>query len=661
MAELTVNFTGYSGLVKARDEKQWDVAPQAIYEPYLVMSSENAVLYLKPNSFQGGVQRITKATFQVYGNSFGPYSVPSALVSLGVMPEPFTLQSLQSGVPSVGNQYEMTFPYVDNPMSYELITVEMTDVDDIIRAINNGLAIRGINQNYNSINIPNPNQPGYTNIKVTTQSVVPEVWAYGPAGWIDVSKPTRFYWSFRYDPTNVMGELKQQSAVLRWKVGTNGQVTEIPLTTQTEYTFPANTFPRSSQIYWMVVVTGNNGESSSNMDWTNITAFDSIPTLTPVYPVGEYVEASKTVTFRWNYSIPTGTKQTSYEVQIQNDVGEWITVASGEDDSNSVTIDASVVPSGSSQWRVRGANYDGVFSEWSEPAAFVAISAPEAPIASVVSATPRPVIAWQSAGQQGYEAEIGDFKTGIVYGTSKQVKSDLYVPDGPVIARVRIVNEFGLWSDWSELAFTVSNDPIPGSISLNVQSGTDAVLSWTVAGAASSYLVYRNGKKIANVTGGSYTDRLHLGEAVYFVRAVQSDTDNYLDSNEASAFLSVDHTMISSLQGEWIDLEHSLTSLPSVQSTKSSAGYLMNYAGHTYPMPEFSPQLSRIYRINVAFSEKEKADTFDSLLGGLVIVKDQYGNFLVGLMESVQKAQNLFFTSYSAAISQVDEAAYENN
>ena len=291
----------------------------------------------------------------------------------------------------------------------------------------------------------------------------------------------------------------------------------------------------------------------------------------------------------------------------------------------------------------------------------MAIAAPKTPNLSVAAATPRPVITWQGTGQQGYEAQIGSYNTGVVYGTKKEAKSKIYLPNGKVIARVRIVNEFGLWSDWAEVEFVIANSPLAGNIVLKVQGGEDALLSWNVLPDASAYQVFRNGKMIATTKNGSYKDSLFVGDASYFVRAIQDTTDNYLDSNPVAVKIATSHVLIAPLGGEWIDLEYALTATPSVQTTTNSEIALMRYYGRAFPMPEYSPHKSRIYRINVAFADRAEANRFEALMGGLVAVKDQYGNFMVGVIESVQKTQNAFFTSFAATVSQVDEAAYENN
>ena len=657
----TVTFDGYPARIKEDSfgNQDWLVKPIHMNSMSQTLT-EGFVFYMLPPSGLGMARRVFKGEIQLLGFTLS-LGTETAKMSIAPLEEPMTAAALagEDPPPAVGNKYLMDFP-VGAFGAASLVEQIVTDVNDCIKIRKNGMRIslEKLPEDSSGAGIVSPGQRGEPKMLLEVEYIAPEVWSYGPAGWIDVTKETRFFWSMRYDDNDVIGYIAQEAADFRWKVGDSGEITTVKLYKHTEYVVPANTFPKSDGIYWQVVLKVTSGEVSSNMEWTKLSAFDSIPVLKPITPVGEYIEARGTVRFAWSYSIETGSKQTAYEVQIKSDSMDWKTIASGQGDASEILVGAELIPAGTLQWRVKGANFDGVFSEWSTPATFVAIAAPTMPSLRVVEATPRPVIAWQGAGQQGYEAQIGDYYSGVVYGTKKEAKSRLYLPDGTVQARVRIVNEFGLWSEWAEIEFQVANEPIAGNIVLTTRGEVDSTLSWNVLANVDAYLVYRNGKLIGTTKNGTYKDRLFLGTADYFVRAVQDGSDFYVDSNVSTAETKTEHVLISKYGGEWIDLEYSLTATPSVQTTTNSEVTLMRYMGRTYPMPEYSPQKSRLYRLNVAFKDMLEAAAFEALLGELVVVKDQYGNFVVGVMESVQKTQTAFFTSFSTTISQVDEAAY---
>lgn len=664
----TVLFDGYGGQIGTTIDgvDLWTgLPPEKISGPSCWMRLGVNAVYLLPRTALSGC-KILGGEIRVNGHAETQFEHNTVDVSYAPLAEKMTASALSgaSNPPAISNKYVVTWEHIDTFYGYEYVGQKITQVEECLRVLQNGFRIATEATTGDAFpaffydTVAENGTPMGPRFLVEVEYAAPEIWGFGPSGWIDVHKDNRFFWSIRYDSSDVIGSVSQSSASFQWKDGENGAVHEVILGAQNEYVVPANTFPKSGNLLWRVVVTANNGEVAENMDWTKLSAFDSIPVLKPITPVGEYIEARGSVRFAWSYSIETGSKQTAYEVQIKSDSMDWKTIASGQGAASEILVGAELIPAGTLQWRVRGANFDGVFSDWTTPATFVAIAAPTMPSLRVVEATPRPVIAWQGAGQQGYEAEIGDYYSGVVYGTQKEAKSSIYLPDGTVRARVRIVNEFGLWSEWAEIEFQVSNEPIAGNIVLTTRGGVDATLSWNVLADVDAYLIYRNGKLIGTTKNGTYKDRLFLGTADYFVRAVQDGSDFYVDSNASTAETKTEHVLISKYGGEWIDLEYSLTATPSVQTTTNSEVTLMRYMGRTYPMPEYSPQKSRLYKLNVAFKDMLEAAAFEALLGELVVVKDQYGNFVVGVMESVQKTQTAFFTSFSTTISQVDEAAY---
>jgi hypothetical protein len=367
------------------------------------------------------------------------------------------------------------------------------------------------------------------------------------------------------------------------------------------------------------------------------------------------------VIFTWEYTIETGSDQQSYELQYKSASSDWITIANAVSSEHYAEISGDTLSSGTGEWRVRSANTDGVFSEWSSPLSFVVISAPKAPTVSVVLSAPRPIVAWQSKDQQAFDIQIGAYQSGTIFGTDKTYQCPIYLPDGIHSVRVRVLNEFNIWSPWGETALTVQNAPSTESTALMVTANIDAALTWTGIPEAKEYWIYRNDERIARTTDTSFTDRLYLGDAEYFVRAAHADGYNYTDSNHVQTKIKVDHAVITALDGDWLDIGLSLTSIPSVTVTRSRDVAMMQYSGAALPVPEISPFESRTYSINVAFADREQAKRFDELLARLVCVKDQYGNCIVGMLYSYTKTQNHFTIAFSAIVEEVDKSVYAEN
>lgn len=479
-------------------------------------------------------------------------------------------------------------------------------------------------------------------------------------GWVNRKQPITFSWIPKVNGETI-DPVAQASAVISWKAGESGTENNINLSTETQYTIPANTLPEQSDIFWRVQITSDDGVTEPTPEWIKLTTSDSVPVVTAKAPSGSYVSGGDDVKFLWEYNVATGSTQTSYEIQYRPQSGEWVEIASGSTSDNSVVVSSSNFVSGTGEWRVRAANTDGVFSEWSTALSFIVIAAPQAPAVSVEVSTPRPVVSWQSKEQQAFEVKIGNYNSGIVYGTEKTYQMPDFLPNGYHEVSVRVLNEFGLWSPWGLSAVEVLNVPGEVSIRLGVNSEIDARLGWTAVQGVSEYWVYRNDERIAKVSGTDYTDRIYLGTASYFVRAVHADGYNYTDSNRVTLTLAVDRVMITALDGEWLDIGYSLTSMPNVSVTRSQDVAMMQYNGARLPIPEVSPFEQRTYSISCAFADRQMAARFDELLCRLCCVKDQYGNCMVGMLYSYTRVQNTFTTAYTATLYEVDRSAYEKD
>lgn len=526
----------------------------------------------------------------------------------------------------------------------------------------NWIPIAAYPDEYDTISIYPPGSSYTPKIAITYQDAVLKASAQTPsAGWVDRKKPVKLSWIPKADGQTI-DTLGQAEAIIRWKEVESGEINTITLATETEYTIQANTLPQAAEIMWQVQLTSDDGVTEPDPEWNTITTIDATPTVRGISPSAGYIDGNGDITFEWGYEIETGSEQSAYELQIKGTGSDWVTIAAAESESKSVAVSARDIPSGVTEWRVRAANTDGVYSAWSDPLSFIMISAPEAPIVSILVSAPRPVITWQSKGQQAFELEIGEqHKSGVIFGTEKTYQMPDFLPNGYHEVSVRVLNEFGLWSPWGLSAVEVLNVPGEEAIRLGVNSGIDARLGWTAVQGVSEYWVYRNEERIAKVSGTEYTDRTYLGTASYFVRAVHADGYNYTDSNRVTLTLSVDRAMITALDGEWLDIGHSLTSVPNVSVTRSQDVAMMQYNGARLPIPEVSPFEQRTYSISCAFADRQMAARFDELLCRLCCVKDQYGNCMVGMLYSYTRTQNTFTTAYTATLYEVDRSVYEEN
>ena len=471
-----------------------------------------------------------------------------------------------------------------------------------------------------------------------------------PGRVADNKSAIRFAWQTNYENFPIV-DFTISNTQLQWKNGENGTITSIGLGSGvTSYTMPANTLPASQALYWRVSVATSSGNSVS--EWAKLQTADSIPVVTALSPAGTFVDKDSETNFSWDYDIDTGTAQTAYEIQIKTTSGDWTTIASASSAATTATIPAGTLPSGTIQWRVRAKNSDSVASEWSAPLSIIVIGAPDTPTLSVKTISPRPEIAWAALDQQAYQVQMGESDSGLIWGTAKSYKSPWYLPAGVNLLRVRVMNQYNMWSSWAAANVTITNSSASATLTLTGTADSDAALSWTAISGAAGYHVYRDGKKIAEVTEASYVDRYSIGSTRYFVRAVYAD-DSYTDSNTVTLRPAVRWPRITAEDGDWIDLRFSAESLPASSIVTSCDVSLMQYSGAVYPVPEASAHRERTYSINAAFPRGREA-AFEALLGRRVWLKDEYDNIIYGIMSTVTKAQNVFYTTFSAVISEVE-------
>ena len=544
----------------------------------------------------------------------------------------------------------------------------------------------------------------------------------------------------------------QTSATVQWRQTGTSQATSINVTTATSVIIPANTWSASTSYEWRVSVTDSGGTTTTT-EWYNVstTASEAQPP-TLIYPDGEVVDGSAPITFRWaNW----GTwNDTGTDLAFSTDGSTWGEPVNLGDNVETYTAPAGTFTSGTNYWRARDYNADGVAGDWGTPKTFIVVAAPQAPYIEVIN-NPRPIITWESEEQQAFQVQMGDYDSGMIYGTEKTFRCPEYLPNGQREVRVRVMNEFNMWSEWAGTTITITNTPGTAP-TLTVTAASDASLSWTSVSGASRYLIYRDGVKIGETTGLTYIDRWSNGAATYFVRAdkenipltmeqgtistgngnnsdsttkirtngyiamsqpvrvtiasgfkysmrfysassyleskgyyreerifpndtwkrcrivVGYENDStitpsalpagaltvevlgwYADSNQVTVSVKTDHPMISGIDGGWIDLKYSTDPVHTVEVSSSQYVGLMQYSGSEYPTPEVAIQKERIYHIVVAFRNGESGP-FEALIGKVCFLKDQFGNAIYGVISSITKAQNRFYTVCSADLIQIE-------
>lgn len=445
-----------------------------------------------------------------------------------------------------------------------------------------------------------------------------------------------FTWRCDDDTANsqvCFAEIKQTSAVFEWREKNASASKTISVSgATTACTVPANTFP-SGTIEWRVKVTANSGTTTTSA-WQEITATDVTPTAKPVSPSGIVIDATIANRFSWQHIISTGTPQSKADLQWSADGTTWNTLATVAGENQYYDVPANKFTSGTKYWRVRTYNTDGIAGEWSDAAQIVVIAAPTAPSIQIKSTGPRPSISWQTSEQEAYQVELdGKLSVGTHYGTDKTWTSPAYLADGSHTVRVRVQNQYGMWSDWGAAALPVTNTP-GASITLSVQASSVADLNWQTSGSYDFYLVYRNDKPIAKLTQTQYTDELSSGNVIYQVRGCYADSSNYGLSSAVTVTITTGQyvTLYGIASGKKVMLKHcGLKNQPVQNAINRDIQYIFMY-GSTYPHAERSEFVTKKVGGTAVFLPGEDKAGFDALIGELVCLKTQSGEMVIGYL-----------------------------
>lgn len=475
-------------------------------------------------------------------------------------------------------------------------------------------------------------------------------------GTVPKALPATFSWKLSQKmsehSTTSDVNLTQKTATFRWRTAAGAAATEISCGTASSVTIPAGTFTTNS-IQWQVTAATAEGVSATS-DWLTISTLEQAGTAETVAPSGIVIDASASNIFKWQHVISTGTAQTKAELQISPDNSTWSALATVTGTSDTYTVPANTISSGTKYWRVRTYNSDGVASEWSAAAQFVAVGAPDAPVVVIGTTSPRPAISWQVDGQQAYQVEIdGVYTSGTRFGTGKTWKAPFYLADGSYTVRVRVQNEYGFWSPWGTAALPVTNVP-GGAITLTATGGIEAALSWT-PGSFDYYLVYRNGVAIAKVTEPGYTDAASIGVVRYQVRGCYNNSDNYSLSEAVEVTVSTDKVRLYDMErGEWLHFLYDSSAHRSTGLSLSQDIQYVQLSGHTYPVAERSEFKSRALRITCVCADDAERQSLRALLGHMTCCKTPEGNMTIGYPASISESSDDFFSTYSFTIEQID-------
>lgn len=462
-----------------------------------------------------------------------------------------------------------------------------------------------------------------------------------------------FTWDVQQQDCYSPASITPANATLQWRVTGDATVHSITVSgSKTSYTVPANTFA-AELIDWRVTATTAGGLTATS-EWVTLTTTEAKPTARTVSPVGIVIDATVVNRFEWEHIIETGTQQSKADLQKSDDGTTWYSLATVSGSDLYYDVPADTFSSGTKYWRVRTYNTDSTPSDWSGRAEFIAINSPSAPAITVKSTGGRPSITWQSTEQEAYQLTLSDgYATGTVFGTAKAWRSPRYLADGTYTVRVRVQNQYGLWSEWGGATLPVTHAE-GEAIDLFVTTGSEALLRWATNGSYDFYIVERDGVAIAKTTDQTYTDKTGIGTVTYQVRGCYANSYDYGLSDSRAVTIRPDTNVICDLEsgGNWLEMRLSETQMRANNCNRVSGVAVIHLAGLAYPVEERSEARDLTMTVSVAWPHKQadQARALELLVGKLVCIKDRYGSMAIGTLSSLECNADAAMLRYAFAI-----------
>lgn len=327
------------------------------------------------------------------------------------------------------------------------------------------------------------------------------------SGWVNKTIPNIFSWKIEKTVSGdyCVADPKQASATFHWRLGSSGEIHEIPVEgSNMQVSVPANTFPGGS-IQWWVTAVDDYGITLTQKEVYTIDTLAGPLTARPSSPInGAFLDPLEPGQFIWSLSNSHNILvQNRAELQYSTDNANWTELGTVVGDRQTFFAPANTFSSaGTYYWRIRATNSDGVVGEWSTAAEFSTVdgtmyASAVQPISEIVEYNHETEFHWSArcyTGTKPTKTEIEWSRDGATWKALATVAADTYsyivpadtFPTGTIYWRVRGYNHNDIAGPWSDVVSFISyGAPYPPSVS------ADAVPFATIRWQAENQEAYR--------------------------------------------------------------------------------------------------------------------------------------------------------------------------
>lgn len=516
--------------------------------------------------------------------------------------------------------------------------------------------------------------PYRTNIRVHIADIQLETENRTPAtnAYVSPNAPMVVSWSvkdfseyFRQKPVQASFEVQYYtqtgSSISDWKTITG--------TTDATATIPASDLAGVERVTWRVRLTSDDGVVGEWSDWEYCTCVNKSGKATALSPDGASVTAGETVMFLWEHSSTSGLGQAAVQIQMQAPGATVYTdIYTGNTSARRRGI---VLPStisntaGQAAWRVRTKDTAGTWSEWSDPLYVYIVAAAAAPaVSSVSTGTARPVVAWQSANQTGYQVRVRDtagntiYDSGVLPGSEQSHQITDYLPDGDYVVAVTIWNQYAIESAEGTKTFTVAAPTLAapqircGGVRGGVRVRIDAKPS-------ARLLLMRDGVPVLEVSASDstvYDWGAGAGTHEYKLRAETADSFSESVSSWAAPELECGYLAPAASPGDWLEMRLNRDAPPTHGDDMALEVTQRIFQGRALPVTEFTGRREHKHRHTFAVLRGDGLARLAALILSqqTLLYRDQYGRRYFCTCSTLPVSYDEFSASFTLELDEVD-------
>lgn len=354
---------------------------------------------------------------------------------------------------------------------------------------------------------------------------------------------------------------------------------------------------------------------------------------TPLYPKDITLLEAQSMLFSWQFNSETEAVQAGVQLEYKKSTDVNYTVLSLTTTDHSYTVNAAFDP-GTYQWRMKATNDAAETSGYSDVVSFNVIGKPAAPIISTPPNKAITTISWTAAEQSACEIKLLDANQKELVHETLATAQSFYKPNiflnGSYTFAVRITNSTDLWSDWAQIAFSITAAGPAAATMIGIPENEHAKLEFTIpAGTSAALIRYDdkgNMKVLDNLAAESiqYVDDTICPDKEY-AYAIRTYVNGYTDSilkritvHYSGAYIKAGDESLHLDLSEEEFLPHS------EEISREIA--ILKFSGREFPMTERGEftSVTITKRFFVPFEDKEKLDRMAK--ANSIYYRDSRGN-----------------------------------